>query len=343
MDPGSTSRYLLRALLREASYLPDATARVFVHRRIIARYRDYPEYKLLNQERSNNLLESGRKHLRQLQRANNGELRALSRIFDHVYGRAGKRRYELMKPLLKKIHSDAEGAESPARKDSMDVHGHPLPLPHALEGPFITKKDTLQFRISNSFPLLSALARSQTKQSATLHEARSLKSNVFDMPLRNLWLREQPRKRQANAAKKWYADLLDKLQPPLPEVEWLQLRSLATGQVPWKGPSRRKPTSRQVAYNWSSWRSTFSDEADSAGRTNTSTLLKSELQIAPLQRLLQLHNGRDVGHQITARFMRRLYASVLMKCPLMRYDSATSKWIVNWFDHHRRGIETIVH
>lgn len=42
---------------------------------------------------------------------------------------------------------------------------------------------------------------------------------------------------------------------------------------------------------------------------------------------------KDHAHKITPRFMRRLWAEVFSQCPLMEYDSPTSRWKVTWGHH----------
>lgn len=337
------ARHLLRALLREASYLPDATCRSFVHHRVIARYRDFSQASKLSEEKFESLIYIGYKSLRQLQRANNGELRGLTRVFEHTYGRAGKRRYELIKPLLQEQKpAPTAGARSMPRDETPEAYDPPLRLPRAMEQPVRTQKDTLKFRISPRFPLLHSLVYSQSKQSPNLFPERHIKSPTFDMPLRNLWQRIQPRKRQKNAAARWYAETLDNILPPLPEDEWMRLYRLASGQIRWRGaPRKRAPAEIQNAVLDMPDQEPFVTPAPhdvtsvDASEATLAELLESQLRVGPSEKPGKLSDGRDVGHTITPRFMRRLYRAILSRCPLMKYDKESATWTVTWYDPKR--------
>ncbi|MBE7181799.1 MAG: hypothetical protein INR71_11445, partial [Terriglobus roseus] len=58
-------------------------------------------------------------------------------------------------------------------------------------------------------------------------------------------------------------------------------------------------------------------------------LLEDELGIASLNK--KLASGTDVGHVLSPRFMRRLYAVVLDQCPLLTYDDERKGWRVHWY------------
>ena len=107
---------LYRALLREASYLPDETARKFFHNYVVKEFRAHraPKYlrglhtgdsrqiRALGTTRVTKHIAEARKGLKLLVDANHGSPTHLRKIFDMSYGRRGKRRYELMKDLMPK-------------------------------------------------------------------------------------------------------------------------------------------------------------------------------------------------------------------------------------------------
>lgn len=117
--------HLLRALLREASYLPDATARTYFSRYILARFKAYQprhnatssaaldavqryrhrsfkrRHTAIIHERTRPLLAKGRKGLNFLRRANQGEIPCLEKVLLFAYGRLGRRKYALLGDILK--------------------------------------------------------------------------------------------------------------------------------------------------------------------------------------------------------------------------------------------------
>jgi len=86
------SRHLFRAILREATYLPDQQARIYVATHAAARFREYsPGHKpddVLKQRRHSQL-DNARKSLSELRRANQGELKPLLKLLHLTYARIG--------------------------------------------------------------------------------------------------------------------------------------------------------------------------------------------------------------------------------------------------------------
>ena len=123
--PSQSPTHLLRALLREASYLPDATARQYFARHIVNRFRAYqPQANATTslradaidrrrngafrrrpaaiiQRRTAPLLRKAHKALNYLRRANQGEMACLQKVLYFAYGRLGRRRYALLEALLR--------------------------------------------------------------------------------------------------------------------------------------------------------------------------------------------------------------------------------------------------
>ena len=119
-----------------------------------------------------------------------------------------------------------------------------------------------------------------------------------------------PIKRVRNFKRRWYAETLDRIMPPLPEAEWDGILMRASGQLPWEGPvARRKRAGGQ----------------------------EDEGQSHPVGEHVK---GSSKGtcsnpHKITARYMRRLWAKISAQCPVMKPNAAKkSGWEVLWGDVH---------
>jgi hypothetical protein len=101
------SRSILRAILRECTYLPDPQARRYVHQRALAGFRrwvhkaqrlretDVFEARLLDKRKE------ARSTVKDLNRANQGEAKMLRKVLLATYGRSGRRRWELLSPLIR--------------------------------------------------------------------------------------------------------------------------------------------------------------------------------------------------------------------------------------------------
>ena len=110
------------------------------------------------------------------------------------------------------------------------------------------------------------------------------------LPATNNWGREMPTNRIENAKRRRYNELLEKLLPPLPDDEWERLRKLAVGETSFPGPPSRR------------------------------TRLPGLPELPPVKR----------RNLLTARSMRRLWQSVLVQCPRMKWDSINQKWEIVW-------------
>lgn len=361
------ARLLLRALLRQATYLPDAAARGFIHHHVLGRYREYPETEpRLTHKRFETLLHNGERGLRVLERANNGELKPLIKVLEWTYGRTGKRRHELMKPLTQKnAPSEADDGE-PSQASSKPL------IPHkALDAPRTFREDHLLFEISSNYSIVKALVQSQWLHHKALPRHREIKSTALKMPAKNIWHRPMPQRRRKNAAKKWWAQALRTVLPPLPETEWLHLRDLSCGKTRWDGPPpRRKPLapstrnmpihdvqkitkaykSHSSMIDYDSPFAPYVEDGVATGKRqplrhrNSSEdhhigqFLEDGLRLRRLNK--KLPNGLGGAHAITPRFMRRVWQAILAQCPLVTWDASKSKWNVHWFREQSRSSDT---
>lgn len=327
-------RHLLRALLRQSSYLPDATARDFFHGHIIERYRKYnprpsrTSYSpTLTPDRRRSLHKEARKGLLFLQRANDGHPTHLLRVLAMAYGRTGKKRHELLNLVVSPSSSNRDSSpmdeEALARlselitKNSCDSRiEKPIPArvrPRTSEGPRLG-------------PRLEALVVAQKTQRASNVPNKIAKTP--SIPKTNKWGHSMPRTRVVNMKRRWYAEVLSKIMPPLPESDWKMLRDLALGRVQSKGTLRRRSLAQTRAQ-------------DSISKGNQSTnidQLSSHIgasSILEYKEAINEHNRKLLGsnpHKITPRYMRRLRGRIFSQCPMMKWNAERRRWDVIWED-----------
>ena len=276
LQPPQVTLHLLRSLLRECTYLPDPAARVYAHSYILNRFREYcprqhhRQARLPTDGRRSALLRQARKGLSLLIRANTGEFDALKRVLGLTYGRIGKRRHELL------TYARAPG--------NLQNHDEVVAL-SAASSETMHRREYLD-------PKMKALIKAHTGRKEHIFWRPAIKSLAPKIPSTNIWGHPMPLKRKVNMEKRWYADVLDKISPPLPIHEWRRLRDLALGESEWSGPITRRGNSLQT---------------------------------------LSISNVRN-PHQLTARYMKRLWSKVFIQCPIMTWDNTKSQWRVRWGD-----------
>ncbi|KAJ5649987.1 uncharacterized protein N7484_003710 [Penicillium longicatenatum] len=207
-------QHLLRATLRECTYLPDPIARTYMHGYILDRYRrafqsKQPEAKLIH---------TAKKELSRLQRANQGYPRPLDRVMMMSYGRIGKRRHELLAELMNPdVPTDTNALRELVTKAPNFTDGWEPPQ------------------------IILSLIKSQMNNGVvTSSRIRpQLKGVEPPVPEKNSWGRPLGESRKANIRHKWYFDTLFCLLPPLPDKELKVLDGLIAGTVLWK-PRKRK-------------------------------------------------------------------------------------------------------
>lgn len=305
-EPGDNPLHLLRALLRECTYLPDPAAREYMHKHIFSRYRVYcprpsrytpstpnlPRNSALFLVRQLNLLQTAQDGLALLQRANNGHIRALTKVLGLTYGRTGKRRYELLQPLL--------APDTPSDQKAVASLSASLTITAPLQVP----------------PMLQALIKSQTHQKQTDLLKHPIKQTEPRVPRSNIWRRSVPIKRLRNIEKRWYQMILERIMPPLPKEEWERLRRLANGEMRWEGPVNRRarvPDTTEDYMTLDPERGSLIEDLDNA-------------------MYLRTRGPTDSPHRITGRLMRRLWAQIFPICPLMRWNAKRKSWYFQWGD-----------
>lgn len=328
--------HLLRALLREATYLPDAVARSYFRRYIVNRFKAYqPKEKAtatfdvgalqrcrdgsfkgkkaaIIRERTRPLLKKGQKGLNFLRRANLGEQPCLTKVLCFAYGRLGRRKYALLNKLLRPEASTCGDEPQPTPLQQL-YHSNKRYLQY-FDAPTVTHKTRHTIKISPRYARLQAVVRSQHERGISLN--RALKTSQLVTPINNVWERPMPIRRARNNVKRWYAETLTRLLPPLPTEMWDEMRAMKDGEKKASLIRRRTPAA--------SVDSSFQNEG----------LRSLEILQAGIAMDRPSRADKPVGmqrpHLITQKFMRRLYSRILALCCKLQYDQDQMRWNVIW-------------
>jgi hypothetical protein len=197
MPAANKPLHLLRALLREASYLPDAAARGYFRRYIVSRYKAYQprqnatasfdvqaveryrhrsfkrrQIAIIN-ERTRPLLRKGQKGLNFLRRANQGEIPSLQKALFFAYGRIGRRKYALLENLLRPDPIMDGGAlpkhaEGPSPLQAL-YFSNKRYLQYFDAPKALNNKTHCQINISDRYSRLRAVLKSQHQKGISIH------------------------------------------------------------------------------------------------------------------------------------------------------------------------------
>ncbi|KAL9062390.1 MAG: hypothetical protein Q9157_008962 [Trypethelium eluteriae] len=235
----------------------------------------------------------------------------------------GKRRHELLKPLLEvqapKLPSLTENSQQKSPAQAQPINKS---LASALIEQAASVNKPSDFRPQFP-PGLNAVLKSQASAPPT----ESLR-----IPLTKKWLqpslpdtnnlgRKLPRVRMANMIRKWYGTVLDRILPPLPPEEWYQLKGLASGEIEWEGPPARRPGN---------------ETRSPTGNAQSELTLDQILDLA--FRKPKGSSPADGNHELTPRYMQRLWTNVFSTCPLLTWDPQKNCWNVRW--GHRSILKT---
>jgi hypothetical protein len=333
------SIHLLRALLRESTYLPDATARQYFRRYIVSRFKAYQpkqnatasytvqaveKYRhrsfkrrqlSIITERASKLQSKARKGLHYLRRANQGELLCLRRVLLFTYGRLGRRKYTLLNEVLKPdpIMDGGKFITTP------DLEG-PAPLQELyfsnkqylkyFDAPKVSNKGSYTINIANRYSRLRAVLKTQHQKAISIH--RELKRPHLKTPVHNIWMRPMPIKRARNNVRRWYAATMTRLLPPLPTDEWENLRAMICKE---KHVGLVRPRARPTVNCPSDGLQTISEG-----------LVMSKLSKADQPR------GMWRPHTVTPKFMRRMYQTIFRYCCKVEYNPERAHWVATWGD-----------
>jgi hypothetical protein len=100
---------------------------------------------------------------------------------------------------------------------------------------------------------------------------------------------------------------------PLPLLEWERLRDLSLGKIKFDGPTPRRTMS--------------------CATPDLPSPLEVSLGLVPINspRVILDNASKSLhGHRLTARFMKRCWASVFAQCPVMSWIKTCQKWSVDW-------------
>jgi hypothetical protein len=337
------SIHLLRALLREATYLPDAVARQYFHGYILSRFKAYqPRQNATNYlaaeavekyrhrsfkrrqlsiitERTSKLQKKAQKGLHYLRRANQGEISCLKKVLFFAYGRMGRRKYALLNHVLRPdpVMDGGKLLQAP------DMEG-PTPLQQLyysdkqylkyFDAPKPAPNDMFVINISDRYSRLRAVLKSQHQRGISIN--RELKSSALKTPMHNVWMRPMPIVRARNNVRRWYAETMTRFLPPLPTEEWDKMHAMITGSEKINFVRPRKAgtcLTPEVA-------------------TDAEVFLHTVQEGLKMDKLSKAERpaGIDRPHNITVQFMRRLYSRILQLCCKVEYNHERNMWIPTW-------------
>ncbi|KAK4180654.1 hypothetical protein QBC36DRAFT_19726 [Triangularia setosa] len=229
VPPPTTTLGLYRQLLRESSYLP-SLARPHADRYIKDRFRRHQHDKT-DETRLRKRIKEAHHELRVFRAANAGDMDRMHKILLKAFGRTGSRRRELFTSLVRH--------PSPATTEEMEAQ-----INGVRAWSFDRDPDWLDGWDTEA---LLSFAKAQAKTSLSssprgplLH--KHLMSPEKNIPRENVYGKPFPEKVMRTKLKKVYADLADRVLPPLPEKEWHKLGLVAEGkfeEAGWHVPSRR--------------------------------------------------------------------------------------------------------
>jgi hypothetical protein len=331
------SLHLLRSLLREASYLPDATARTYFRRYVVARFKAYQpkpsatasfdvdaveKYRHRSFKRRHTGIINARagqqqrkaqKGLNFLRRANQGEGPCIQKALWFAYGRLGRRKYALLDDLLK---PDPAWPEGPA--PLQQLYRSDLKCLQYFETPQARAGSHVIY-ISKQYPRLRALVTSQSRQD--IDKKSAIKSPFLKTPILNTWQQPMPIKRAINNVRRWYAETMTLLLPALPNEEWDRIEAMSRGQQRIGFVRRRRPVA-EVS-------SPPASDDDSVERMLQHNLAMDKLSKADRPQ------GVDRPHTLNARFMQRLYTKLLTLTPKLEFDDTRQQWNTVWGKHSK--------
>ncbi|KAL1964393.1 hypothetical protein VTN77DRAFT_6951 [Rasamsonia byssochlamydoides] len=315
--PPEQWRHLLRALLRECSYLPDPIARKYMHDHVMTRYREYaakykenlrrsreqpslPPPKALGIIRQARLRRAAKQTLSLLTRANEGYPKPLERVLLLAYGRIGRRRHRLLEAML-----ESEEQQVPPNTEAVkEMLKRPAKFEDGWKPPAILVE------------LLKAQHHSPIVVQSNVRS--TLKTFEPKIAAENSWGRPMPLCRRRNIRARWYAAALNSALPPLPEYDMTMLRGLLDGTQPWAPRQRRKAPAAAQPASSSSLDARFLAEGPKKGVT-----------------FRQFTDGRP--HKITLRLMQRLWDRINCLIPRVTHPPERNHKLTFEFPMPRHG------
>jgi hypothetical protein len=332
------SEHLLRSLLREASYLPDANARTYFRRYIVNRFRAYQPERLANttidshavekylqkgpkrrheriiDKRTRTMQRKGQKGLNYLRRAVQGESQCLEKVLLIAYGRLGPRRHRLLEHLLR---PDALPGPTEEPAPLQKLYYSSARYLQFFNAPKKKSNDaqTYTIELSDRFPRLKTVHKTQHAQGISLAGGRM--SGALKTPIHNIWLRPMPIRRARNIALRWYADTMTHILPPLPSDEWDAIKEMADGKKHFSFVKRRTAA---LPLN----------PDPPAQEKDAFVALVNEAVAMDKPSKADRPQGLNRPHNLTLRFMKRMYSKILTYCCKLTWNEEENRWVVTW-------------
>lgn len=362
---------LLRRLLRECSYLPDPVARAYLRPFIISRFREYhanPAKKQASPKRRKAALDNAKKQFRLLQRANQGELKPLEKVLSITYGRIGKRRHELLAPLLQP-GTPVQHPQNVGTVMGKDNIKPGKPLVEALSSTTVEASRVIRRLKTNDH--VSTVSRDEVDKPIDNDEtvvtvaerivplpSKTYKTIPQITPQLEALARSQklvsPSQKLVSPAEVTRSNPKDKdLTPHIPEKNaWAQplaINRRVNIVKKWYAKLLEHILPPVSETEWNRLRDLASGKLKWEGLRKRRPAAKP-LPFTEEERLIPYaHSARSAltteigiskakpdkserirGHTITARFMRRLWGKIFAQCPMMTWDTANKQWQVVW-------------
>lgn len=305
----ATRRALYRDLWRQTTYLPDPIVRQWCQSCIRQRFQHSRNQE--DQSRIENGFRQARHFANSLRRANEGERKPLLALLELAYGRRGRRRRELLQPLL---HSSSLRQRQSWIRNTFDHSSFTkVQTAQVMEALELETRDSASIsrpRFPPLSPALRALAESQMKHQQYQRTGATLRRIEPVIPELNSWMRPMPWVRVKNMQRKGYAAFLAKLSVPLPATEWEHVRRLAMGEQTFQIPTRRRVSEQ--------------NEVELEEMSVLETVM-----LKPRPDTKKVFANRD-AHRLTQRYLQRVYQLLFAPCSKLDWNLENRRWEVTW-------------
>lgn len=318
--PPDEIRQIYRSILRATTYLPDQYARNYVFNYARKRFHKSCQLCHSNDAKHNEQrIKKARRALRTLEGACDGKKDDLKDILMRTYGRIGARRRLLLADLTA-LNRLVEENNVPKDDSALqDCINNPL------------AKETAAYEPSAK---LFEFLKSQQAHGPAEATGGTIKKLRPVTPKTNIWMRPLPLKLEKSLRAKWWAEVLNKICPPVPLAEWERIKGFATGEVPLeKFPARRAgPPPLDPETRWTDEPTKvlgFLKHRPKCEDVETELVEFDTRFGLRVQRTAMERQERETG-RIGPRALRRLYASIWNMTPTMQFDESKNRWAFQW-------------
>lgn len=368
-------QHTYRNLLREATYLPDPIARKYMLEHVRERYRvhwpyiptantgEVPGVRISASHGGDNpntyqqplasimtlnkfQLAAADRRARQLlyllRRANDGYLKALSRVLMLSYGRTGERRYELLEPLIVGRHRDeppksemAIGISTKEREEYKYRYYAPTPGIRPPERPRLqVRKPGPPSNCPVPFTPPDKLIALIASQSANMYvRAANVRPTIHAVdivPVTDKTTRWGKKVDERKLMEIWYRKTIAKVLPPLPPDELDVLVKLCKGHGKLDLPKRRCRPVTMTQKTSSPALVERNDESDFEERFLTPEFLI----FGPAKGETFEQHARGRPHRITRSLLSKMWLEVLNLVPQLYSEKSENPnkevWKVEW-------------